>query len=502
MFGDLKYFLLLITISFLTACGALQDNGAGEGTPMISRVVDGYIALSVVYHDMNEDGIKDAYEPSAISDKDGFVSYNPVTDTNYCADSAAREYMHCLLVNPAEEGNVLIRMEGGYDTVNSVPFVGAMALRKDITQVSPAAPATGSPVTTLLAGMSASDVTKFLSNEGLTSLNGSEDYMAFTTSVSQISSEGELKLAKVALRAHKVVDVIASALSLRFAGVSGVPADLSSTVYSELVKFVVSASLNPTNDPLETILADTTRLNTLATIVYGVLDVKYDESAATPVFSSIADQAKEINSTVTNAFGAKTTVSKGEMFAGMRSVEVATALARDFANVTLADVQAATAMAANTDYMTKLADDATGDVNSLVARMDATFDPATDFVIRQNLDSLTSGGQGLDGQTLTLNDGADGVTMDFVASAGSQTDGTVEISLPLAAGESTAATVDATWQKMDDYSMLIVVDGVDSFMLKPIVQPDGSYTYLFDLDNQVVEWSPPAGQTGFTTTTP
>lgn len=77
-----------------------QDVGTNAGTesrPLYARVVDGYIAGATVYVDQNENGTLDAFEPRAVTDRDGFFSYNHVTGTDYCAsDTPDALKKHCL----------------------------------------------------------------------------------------------------------------------------------------------------------------------------------------------------------------------------------------------------------------------------------------------------------------------------------------------------------------------------------------------------------------------
>jgi hypothetical protein len=122
----------------LAACG-----GGGQGTQDVgtnangnsgassrvfhARAIDGYLAGATVYVDQNVNGKLDAFEPRALTDSDGYFSYNHRTDTDYCAVGGLNQF--CLRGTIAANAEVVIRVTGGYDTVTSLPFKGVLSLR-------------------------------------------------------------------------------------------------------------------------------------------------------------------------------------------------------------------------------------------------------------------------------------------------------------------------------------------------------------------------------------
>lgn len=134
----------------LTACGGgdkgtqdVGDNG-GQATSraFYARAVDGYLAGATVYVDQNGNNKLDAFEPRALTDNDGFFSYNHSTGTDYCAADGLAQY--CLRGNIPANEEVIIRVTGGYDTVTQLPFKGVLSLRSselgrdDMRVVTPA----------------------------------------------------------------------------------------------------------------------------------------------------------------------------------------------------------------------------------------------------------------------------------------------------------------------------------------------------------------------------
>jgi hypothetical protein len=122
----------------LAACGGggqgTQDvgtNAGGHGVAtsraFYARAIDGYLAGASVYVDQNANGKLDAFEPRALTDNEGYFSYNHRTGTNYCADGGLNQF--CLRGNIASDVEVVIRVTGGYDTVTQLPFKGVLSLR-------------------------------------------------------------------------------------------------------------------------------------------------------------------------------------------------------------------------------------------------------------------------------------------------------------------------------------------------------------------------------------
>lgn len=122
----------------LAACSGgstgTQDVGSnpasGEGTAsrmLYARAIDGYLAGATVYVDQNKNAQLDAFEPRALTDNDGYFSYNHRTSTDYCATGGLSQY--CLRGAFGANEEVLIRVTGGYDTVTQLPFNSVLSLR-------------------------------------------------------------------------------------------------------------------------------------------------------------------------------------------------------------------------------------------------------------------------------------------------------------------------------------------------------------------------------------
>lgn len=108
--------------------GAKPDGNSGPSSRVFhARAIDGYLAGATVFVDQNVNGKLDAFEPRALTDNEGFFSYNHRTSTDYCADGGLKQY--CLRGTIAAGSEVVIRVTGGYDTVTQLPFTGMLSLR-------------------------------------------------------------------------------------------------------------------------------------------------------------------------------------------------------------------------------------------------------------------------------------------------------------------------------------------------------------------------------------
>lgn len=128
----------------LTACTdpAEQDSG---GTPQVSvpgRAVDGPLAFANVFVDLNENGRLEAFEPRAITDRNGYFGTNGLEASSpdfvsYCALPAADvRSQHCLELPNVGEKDALIRIIGGFDTLSGTSFEGELTRRVDFASLT------------------------------------------------------------------------------------------------------------------------------------------------------------------------------------------------------------------------------------------------------------------------------------------------------------------------------------------------------------------------------
>jgi hypothetical protein len=190
-----------------TGCGDsegqdTQDDGATSFTGM---VIDGRVARGFVWVDTDNDSTIDVYEPYAYTDSNGFYSYNPLTNTNYCDIDLDHEY--CL--NTAMvEGDFNIKIAGGVDLSTGEPFKGVMTLYSNLDdakeveqQVATASESSTSkpafipvvsPLTSLAGEGSATEKAEALTKLGLEDIDESNIDEILNTDYTDFDAEEEV----------------------------------------------------------------------------------------------------------------------------------------------------------------------------------------------------------------------------------------------------------------------------------------------------------------------
>ncbi|MEH6343860.1 MAG: hypothetical protein V7785_02145 [Bermanella sp.] len=134
-----KSFLALAIISAsLSGCGTEeQDNssntdGRGATSQAIPGIaVDGPVVRATVYADLNNNLIKDSFEPSALTDNNGYFSADTSRGVSYCSEIELTTFEDrpefCLdLQNIPGETNIIVT--GGYDLYTGEPFEGSLSI--------------------------------------------------------------------------------------------------------------------------------------------------------------------------------------------------------------------------------------------------------------------------------------------------------------------------------------------------------------------------------------
>jgi hypothetical protein len=230
----------------LAGCGGTgQDDGSpSEFSQQFSGlVIDGYVSRATVFIDSNNNGTRDAWEPWAFTDDQGYYSFNPLTNTNYCAATAtAQQAQYCLLSNVAHT-NVVIRIDSGYDVVTGEPFLGQMSRRVNAGSQDDLSDLVVTPITSLLADVESTADRNAL----MQSLNINESDL----DVDYLNTDGSggvnAPLLNTALKIHKVVTVLSDRLTDTYAEIGedfGTPNDATSSVYPNLAEQIIAAGSN------------------------------------------------------------------------------------------------------------------------------------------------------------------------------------------------------------------------------------------------------------------
>lgn len=236
----------------MAGCGG---TGQDEGSPSLEiqefggSVIDGYLARATVFLDTNNNGTRDAWEPSAFTDNEGFYSFNPRTGTDYCSDGATEQQQQYCLQTAVKYENVVVRVDGGYDVLTGEPFLGQMTRRINVIEGDLPSDQLVSPITSLMtAARTDAEKTQMLDALGLVESDLDRDYLN-TDGNGTVDAD----LLNKALTIHKAVTVLADRLTDTYDEIGetfGTPNDASAFVYQALAEqLVVNADLDTALQP-------------------------------------------------------------------------------------------------------------------------------------------------------------------------------------------------------------------------------------------------------------
>lgn len=320
-----KFSLLALSLAALTSCGGSdQDRGSAavtNTTPSQTAIkglaIDGHLARAKVYIDSDNNGVRDAWEPFAFTDNEGYFSYNPHSQKNYCADtSSAEESQYCL--KPARQyDNATLRITGGYDTLTGEPFAGQLSLRlKDVNNNQVI-----SPLSSLIGGLSDSQSAALLTKLGISSSDLTTDYTAPGSSVNGELLNNAIKLHKVASLLGKKISAVYTALGDE----NGLPSDASSHAYEELARALSSYS-----GSLDEALTDGELLKNVAKNAEQAVQKRYQDkelplppqSSDAGKFDVIVERLQELTPLINQLLPPVKNTRAEDARAGARAIEV------------------------------------------------------------------------------------------------------------------------------------------------------------------------------------
>ena len=259
---------LCLSAALLSACGGTgQDDGSPSSftQEFSGAVLDGYLARATVFLDSNNNGTRDAWEPFAFTDNNGYYSFNPDTGIDYCADSATAQQQQYCLVSRTSHTNVVVRVDGGYDVLTGEPFLGQLTRRVNVSDQGAPTDSLVSPITSLL--------TSAVTEEQTAQMLNALDLQAADLDTDYLNSDGrgavDAALLNKALTIHKAVTVLADRLTDTYDEIGenfDTPNDASAAVYNALATRI--ASNGTLDDALQ------------PTALYEVLDAAEEELKA------------------------------------------------------------------------------------------------------------------------------------------------------------------------------------------------------------------------------
>ena len=305
--NGLKAGVLASMCLVLMACGG---SGQDDGTPsnistyLSGRVIDGYLARATVFVDTNNNGRRDAWEAYAYTDDEGYYSYNPNTNTDYCVagiDPALSQY--CLNLQ-VDISHFVIRIDSGYDLQTGEPFFGQLSRRVNIQENSDPNFII-SPITTLVTALDDEQSTLTLLNKlGLNETDMDVDYLS--------DREFNAELLSKAITIHKAVSVIADRLTDVYDEIGsslGTPNDASQAVYLNLAMQINSGTntadevLRSADDLVEVMNEAEARLRSIYELRELNLPTDIGSVNDTSGFSRAVNIARQVPTIVDTVFG-------------------------------------------------------------------------------------------------------------------------------------------------------------------------------------------------------
>ncbi len=234
-----------LAVTLVSGCNEInQDVPSKEILEAASKTFDGlaaegYIANSTVFFDNNNNGSLDAWEAFAYTDADGYLSYNPLTDTNYCAAGATEVEQQYCLQTKQDFDSVIMRINGGISSTSVRPIGGQLS--RTISDVSANTSVTPviSPFTSLLTHAVTTQQDTLLDLLGVSEAELDVNYLNLPLKLSDGTDDVGVytELAGKALLIHKVVVVMNHYLGESYPDLGtevGMPYDASNMIYKHL----------------------------------------------------------------------------------------------------------------------------------------------------------------------------------------------------------------------------------------------------------------------------
>ena len=230
----------------ISACGGTgQDDGSPSQFHQTysGLALDGQIARATVYLDTNENYRLDSWEPRAFTDNQGYYSYNPETDVDYCRSNAtAEEKQYCLVVD-AFYSNPVVRVQAGYDIDTGEPFAGQMSVRLNNSNDDAVSNTVISPLSSIISHTNDEQEQDSILN----SINVSRSDLSVNYRNTDGSGQTNNGLLNTALKIHKTVTVLSDNLEDTYDELGsglGTPNNAAGIVYQEIAKQLYTGGQN------------------------------------------------------------------------------------------------------------------------------------------------------------------------------------------------------------------------------------------------------------------
>jgi len=475
---------LSAAIALAVGCSSSDpDKGSAQSTTSLSgTAIDGYIVGATVYLDLNDNGQRNAGEPSALTDKDGFFT-TAKDGTDYCASGVTSALArHCLKASSIGE-EVIIRSYGGFDIFTGEPFDGSLSSRISVGVDGIVENKIISPLTSMLTDASESERTQILSAYGLLEDDLDRDFLD--------AGSFDADTVNAAITFHKVVSLFSEVFDEHYEAIgteNGFPDSANSLIYKELAIQMGNSKLDSTKlgnayDAAEIAIRD----------LYTGSDETVPQAIASNRTTTIANAAK-ILSLVINAM--PTNMVFGDAQSRVVAVEMVVKKMIDGA--------------ADVDDAISDAEDITTDASNLYANLngaDIDFSALTevDYSLGPDFNIIDIDLTGaiplteLADKQLFINhaqdsDGISGSAHFFFSADESGTAGTLDACLKyqdsndVRVEETEGTLIDGTWFAIDDNRLVLTLEGSFDITLISKGVDNGNAEYSLSYGGETISW--------------
>ncbi len=284
----------------LVGCGTdEQDNSntisgrSADAAIAPGIVVDGPVARATVFFDLNGNLKRDSFEPSALTDNDGYFNQNllPGREADYCfGDTKNEEFCIFSPSNLSDDTQIIVT--GGYDLYTGEPFEGSMSIpaksyiaRNALNEQAGTSVVPITPLSSIFANSSLDQYAGLFivaPDFNVNYLNSAEDFVANPFAVTY--------------QMHKLVTVVSDWVKDQYPEIGendNLPADVSSLIYKQFENL----TLLKFDDAWTAIEAD---MNTL------YANAEVTASQPTPNAAAVIDllgRLADTTTAITRAFG-------------------------------------------------------------------------------------------------------------------------------------------------------------------------------------------------------
>ena len=540
--------IFLMLSLFLQGCSIPTEHSDVTSVSFNGKIIGSNVSYALVYNDDNNNARLDSWEPRALSDFYGYVSYNPklAPSVKYCdlPETDSRR-VHCLQLNP-ETPFANIRALKGTNLDTMKPMHGEIASIASIQSGTGENIAIISPMTTV-RDSAPNRFIYFANVLGLIPLEAEQDYFDFPTT----SNNDQFRLIVASTKVQLVSAILSRVFEEKYNLESSelAPQDLSSISYY-LMALDMGTKLAPVSSggqgwDLSTYLSTGQVMELLYEGVDSSIGQLYPDLIR---INSLLDATYvsylivTLNNIIDQAFSVglvdPTTITRQELASRLRALEIYIQMAGvlrfsttdDMINWRNSVLSILASQYTKPEFYAQFADDAKSDLELTATYFaNGLFDTSNipyNFNVRvpfSDLTNITDGSAGLsnlDGMSLAISRGADSTFESMILSftETSAVKGAIEISYT-PPGIIKPYKLSGTWEKINDYALSLKIEygfgEAGGFTIKtthvPVTDPishsviidpgtglpEYKMFYYLNFGGDESRWGFPLGTTGF-----